>query len=441
MRKRAFVLAVAVGLASALWVPQAAQGPVLQEGSFSATIAGHVMHYEVHGIGPVLMTLPNSWGLSLQGLRGLYRPLEAHFTMVYFDPRGMGLSGPVRAPADMSMAAVREDFEGLREHLGLGKVNAIGWSNGAINLILLASEHPGSLASAVFVHGVPRLSGEDDKAMAASHPDAYRRYEAFFAKMEKARLYPEAAAARLKKFYLTEAFPDMCADPAAARPKIGAAFRDAEFSWAHSVYSQKELPTFDFRPDLPKISTRCLVIAGAHDLLPPERVREIAEGVPGARFVLFEKSGHFSPLEEPDRFEAAVVSFLACPDDAGTVIQERERWALDLWAAGDPRGFLALCEPDVTYFDNVVPERIDGLEKLTAYYSALPGKVHLDRYELLNPRVQVLGPSAALTYNFVAWLGSEESRWNCTEVYARTDRGWRIVSTHWSPTQAVKPKP
>jgi len=62
--------------------------------------------------------------------------------MVYFDPRGMGGSGPVREDGDMGMAAVRADFDALRRHLGLDRVSAIGWSNGAMNLILLAAENP-----------------------------------------------------------------------------------------------------------------------------------------------------------------------------------------------------------------------------------------------------------------------------------------------------------
>ncbi|GMR23407.1 MAG: hypothetical protein BMS9Abin37_1832 [Acidobacteriota bacterium] len=68
----------------------------LETGSFTAELNGFAIHYEVRGSGPVLMTVPNSWGLSLEGLRGLFRPLEKHLTMVYFDPRGMGDSEAAR---------------------------------------------------------------------------------------------------------------------------------------------------------------------------------------------------------------------------------------------------------------------------------------------------------------------------------------------------------
>jgi pimeloyl-ACP methyl ester carboxylesterase len=45
-------------------------------------------------------------------------------------------------------------------------------------------------------------------------------------------------------------------------------------------------------------------------MLPPERVKVLADGIPGARFVVFEKSGHFAPVEEPEAFRAAVYGFL-----------------------------------------------------------------------------------------------------------------------------------
>ena len=55
----------------------------------------------------------------------------------------------------------RADFEALRQHLGLSKVHAIGWSNGAMNLILLAAESPDSLASATFLHGAASFTEEE----------------------------------------------------------------------------------------------------------------------------------------------------------------------------------------------------------------------------------------------------------------------------------------
>jgi len=114
-----------------------------------------------------------------------------------------------------------------------------------------------------------------------------------------------------------------------------------------------------------------------------------------------------------------------------------ERAAIDRWGRGDPSGFLEICARDVVYFDNNLESRLDGLEALTALYEKIRGQIHLDRYDLLNPKVQLCGDAAVLTYNFVGCADEKAHRWNCTEVYRRNPNGWRIIQTHWSFTQPI----
>jgi proline iminopeptidase len=311
----AVVLAVAAvfGCAPTPAEQEAMMMPVLDNGSFSADLGGCAIHYEVHGQGPVVMTVPNSWGLSLDGLRGLYRRLEDDLTMVYFDPRGMGGSGPVREDADMGMAAVRADFDALRRHLGMETVNAIGWSNGAMNLILLAAEHPESIEAAVFVHGMASFGEEDMRRHAERQPALIRRWSELDRQLHAVDVSLEERTARQKAFWVGEMLPASCADPAAARPLLAELLREAEFSWAHADYANREAPLFDARDRLPAITARCLVIAGAHDTIEPAHVRELHDGLADSRFVLFERSGHFAPIEEPEAFWDAVLDFLGVP--------------------------------------------------------------------------------------------------------------------------------
>ena len=111
-----------------------------------------------------------------------------------------------------------------------------------------------------------------------------------------------------------------------------------------------------------------------------------------------------------------------------------EQAALQRWCAGDPSGFLELSAPDVTYFDPFLSKRLDGLDKPAAYYES--GKIFAARYEMVEPSVQEIGDAAILTFRFNSYSGSEgaQMRWNCTEVYRRTEGTWRIVHTHWSFT-------
>ena len=78
-----------------------------------------------------------------------------------------------------------------------------------------------------------------------------------------------------------------------------------------------------------------------------------------------------------------------------------ERASLERWAKGDPGGFLSNYAPDVTYYDPSQERRIDGLQAMTAYLTPLRGKLSIDRYEMLNTKVQRYGDVAVLTYNVV----------------------------------------
>lgn len=299
----------------------------LANGSFTAELNGFEIHYEVHGTGPVLMTLPNSWGLSLDGLRSFYRPLEDDLTMVYFDPRGMGGSGSVVEESDMGMEAVREDFDALRSHLGLDRVNTIGWSNGAMNLILLAAERPQILQSAIFVHGAASFSAEDMQDFAREHVDLMRGWAEMQQQLAGDEMAVVEKTERMKAFWLAEYFPVAMARPDVTAPLVREALAEAQFSWPHADYAEREAPTFDARDLLPGIATRSLVLAGEHDMIPPYKVRELAEGIQDGRFVLFADSGHFAQVEQSEAFRQAILEFLGViegPPTLGSMLDEEQ---------------------------------------------------------------------------------------------------------------------
>jgi ketosteroid isomerase-like protein len=128
--------------------------------------------------------------------------------------------------------------------------------------------------------------------------------------------------------------------------------------------------------------------------------------------------------------------------DANAIIA-MERAALDRWGAGDPRGYLEIMAPEVTYFDPVQDGRVDGLSAMTALLVSWTGKIKVDRYDMVSPMVQQHGDAALLTFNLVSYRrradGTEHpiARWNSTELYAHFDGSWRIVHSHWS---FVKPE-
>lgn len=115
-------------------------------------------------------------------------------------------------------------------------------------------------------------------------------------------------------------------------------------------------------------------------------------------------------------------------------IIELEQQALRRWAEGDPDGFLEISAPDVVYFDPFHEHRLDGMRALSAMYDSIRGQVHLDRFDLIDPKVTVGGEMALLTFNFRSF-GERENRWNATEVYQRVGGEWRIIHSHWSITK------
>jgi ketosteroid isomerase-like protein len=120
-----------------------------------------------------------------------------------------------------------------------------------------------------------------------------------------------------------------------------------------------------------------------------------------------------------------------------------ERGALDRWGRGDPQGFFDIMASDQTYFDPITARRIDGQDALRKHIFPFAGRIRIEKFELLDPRVQRSGDLAVLTFNLVnhgAQLDDgpkTTARWNATEVFQRLDGRWQIVHSHWSYVQPV----
>ena len=124
---------------------------------------------------------------------------------------------------------------------------------------------------------------------------------------------------------------------------------------------------------------------------------------------------------------------------ADTIIN-LERGALDRWGKGDPQGYVELFAPEVTYFDPFAEKRIDGVAAMREMLKPITGKVKVDRYDMLNPKVQRFGDIAVLSFNLVSHARRPDGtpytvRWNTTEVYRRVSGSWRIMHSHFSYTK------
>jgi len=75
------------------------------------------------------------------------------------------------------------------------------------------------------------------------------------------------------------------------------------------------LTTWAFDDQLPRITARTLVVAGADDRTAPvSSARRLADGIDGARLEIIERCGHLVNLERPDEFNRLLDHFLAPHD-------------------------------------------------------------------------------------------------------------------------------
>jgi pimeloyl-ACP methyl ester carboxylesterase len=82
--------------------------------------------------------------------------------------------------------------------------------------------------------------------------------------------------------------------------------RDAFFDQQTAILNR-----IDSRPFLKNIRCPTMVIGGAQDALTPVDItREIADGIPDARYHVIENCGHLSPLERPQEVTALMEKWL-----------------------------------------------------------------------------------------------------------------------------------
>ena len=126
------------------------------------------------------------------------------------------------------------------------------------------------------------------------------------------------------------------------------------------------------------------------------------------------------------------------PNDVAETIVALERAALDRWCKGDPYGFVENALDNVTYFDHVTKDRIDGIAALKEHVRQFVGKVDVPRYEMPNTKVRLEGNMVVFTFNWETYSreGELTSRWNATEVFVRSEGQWKYAHLHWAPIVA-----
>jgi 3-oxoadipate enol-lactonase len=237
---------------------------------------------EVLVLGPSIGTDVGLFDAQVAGLADRWRTVR-------FDLRGHGRSPVV--PGPYSIAELTADVVGLLDSLGVDRCHYLGVSLG------------GAIGQWLGVHHAERLSTLTICASAAQFPDPPQ----WPARAAAVRAKGTAAMvpSRLGTWYTR--------DFVSRQPEEAERLLDMLRNTSPEGYAGccEAIGTFDVRDSLGRITVPTLVLAGAEDpATPPELVRAIANGIPGARFQVVPNAAHLPNAEQPGIVNAAVADHL-----------------------------------------------------------------------------------------------------------------------------------
>ena len=257
--------------------------------------------YWTLGDGPPLLAVHGGPGTDHSFFRPALEPLADVATVVFFDLPGHGASAP---PADFALATMAGAIDDVRVAIGADRVVLLGSSYGGFLSLIFALAHPERVAGLIFVDTSASYGFREESLQEA-----------------RRRGTPEilAALARLWDGSLStdREFHD---DWRTILPlyfhrlPLDAVRRLADRGSYNLDTRKRILPTFrgyDVRARLAEIEAPALVLAGRHDWITAVgQACELAEGLRSAELHIFEDSGHYPFIEEPDAFLAAVRCWL-----------------------------------------------------------------------------------------------------------------------------------
>jgi len=280
------------------------RGPVVkQQIRFCTTSDGVRIAYATTGNGPPVIRVLG-WFMHLEfdcdahAHGPLIEAISADFTYVRYDGRGMGLSD--RGVTDFSLDAKVRDLEAVIDALGVEKLTLFAWSEGGATAVTYAARHPERVSNLILYGSFPRMPMPDELV-------------ATWLPMIRHGWGRDLPAHR--QFFTGLFFPDATTDTIRVFNAMQRAAANAEEVAAMLT----ELTRVDVTELLPKVAVPTLVIHLRGDAVVPfELGRELAAGIPGARFLPLDGRNHGLPPNEPAReaIQRGIAEFLGARDSA-----------------------------------------------------------------------------------------------------------------------------
>lgn len=277
---------------------------------------GVELRWHSYGEGPPLLVLNGGPGVSSTHFAGLAEQLSAlgdGHRVVLFDQRGTGRSTLPTVDADtVNVAAMVEDVEALRRHLGFERWAVLGHSWGGMYAMLYATAHPERVSHLLLSAsgGATRdwlgyVGANLRKHMGPERRAIFDRYS----DPERAGVSPEVANLRRVEamaaayVYDAENIPFVVE----ALTREGANFPAVR----GAVYADLERIEYDLLDELSELEVPALILHGRQDLLGERVPLQTHAALPASELVWIEQCAHYPWLDAPDAYFGAIERFLA----------------------------------------------------------------------------------------------------------------------------------
>jgi class 3 adenylate cyclase/pimeloyl-ACP methyl ester carboxylesterase len=255
-----------------------------QQIRFCTTSDGVRIAYATVGQGPPLVRclgwfthLECEWENPLW--RAFIDAMSRRYVLVRFDGRGMGLSD--RRVSDYSLEAHVRDLEAVVDVLGLERFALYGLSQGGPTSIAYAVRHPKRVSHLILYGSFARTSWLVDTE------EGRQQTEAMFTLVRRGWGSDVPA---FRQLFTGLFMPDADIDAIRAFNELQRVSASAD----NVVDLMTAVLDIDVRPLLPQVTVPTVVIHRRGDtIIPFESGRELATGIPGARFLPLDGRNHF----------------------------------------------------------------------------------------------------------------------------------------------------
>lgn len=272
------------------------------------SVNGTALYCKVIGKGEPLVILHGGPGLSHDYFLPYLLPLAKQFQLILFDQRAQGKSALTLDSTQVSVQAMVDDVEGIRQAFHLGKIHLMAHSWGGNIAIRYAAQHPESLKSLILVDVVPLNPQAWEEKMQQMPPPSPQD------SLERAALmasegFKKREVATFEKLMLLN-FRRTAYDPTNMENlhlNLAPTFFESNRLLG---YMGMEGMMYDLTETAKKIATPTLIIHGNADLIPLAADLEIQRTVPNSSLEQFMQSGHFPFVEEPKKFNRTIRAWI-----------------------------------------------------------------------------------------------------------------------------------